>query len=181
MTPTILTLCLSRFSKATLLFFTGCLGSVTASTLVGLWPLEECGNSIRLKSRFLFTLHPETLGKLHISLETMFLKVTTTEHRMVRWTVPLISRPLHLVSPFLAHLRVLREEKQTYSIPVGVATASSDTALHHRPPCASGLTIVLALARGYTYACVPLVMSHPSPALSRTLRFWTPVPCKRFA
>ena len=62
--------------------------------------LEECGHSIWLKSRFLFTLHSEAFGKLHLSLETMFLEVTTTQHRMVCWTIPLISRPLHLVSPF---------------------------------------------------------------------------------
>ena len=52
---TTLTLYLSRFSKATLLFFTDWLGSesVIASTLVGLFGFWKCGDSIRLKSRFL--------------------------------------------------------------------------------------------------------------------------------
>ena len=100
--------------------------------LAGLW--KSVGTAFAFsRGFFLHAIHSEAFDKPDLSLETMLLEVTTTQHRVVCRSIPLIPSPLDLVSPFFAHLR---EEKQTYSILVGVAAASSDAALHHRPPCA---------------------------------------------
>ena len=124
------TLCLSRFSKATLLFFVGS-GTASMLDLFGTGLGKIVGTASDLSRGFFLHSTPRLSASLISASKQCSFEVTTTQHRMVRRTIPLISRSLHLVSPLFAHLRVLREEKQAYSILVGFATASSDTALHH--------------------------------------------------
>ena len=73
---------------------------------------KDIGHSIWFKS---VTLHSEAFSKPHFSLETMRLKVTTTQHRIVHQTIPLLVL-FTCSAHFFAHLSVLREEKQAYSL-----------------------------------------------------------------